>query len=125
MKIRQKTLLRNIKSFFNFCHYLIESLNLLCKKCHHATEHEKILCSQCKKHYHNPRYPVCYFCNEKNKYGIDRDTIPCATEIDGYCNHAGEYAYGEKIKCKRTTCMDYRPANFFSRKKRNELIVFK
>ena len=40
---------------------------ILCQKCHFALHKGKKLCNKCKIHYHNPRYPMCFVCNEKAK----------------------------------------------------------
>ena len=44
-----------------------ENVIILCKKCHYALHHGKVLCQRCRVHYHNPRYPVCFSCNEELK----------------------------------------------------------
>lgn len=44
-----------------------ENVVILCRKCHFALHKGKKLCDKCKIHYHNPRFPVCWECNEEMK----------------------------------------------------------
>ncbi len=49
---------------------------------------------------------------------LKKNELPkCSTDTaKGYCNHAGEYYYGEKIICTGAVCEDYMPVDLFSGK---------
>ena len=44
-----------------------ENVVILCRKCHFALHKGKKLCDKCKTNYHNPRYSMCFKCNEEMK----------------------------------------------------------
>ena len=57
---------QNYKDYMDFKETII-----LCRRCAYARLKGMVLCKKCKKHYHYPKFEMCYKCFIKTNKGKD------------------------------------------------------